>query len=317
MRALAIAVLLACVAPAAADPVAAKAANARGIAALKQRDLPAAATAFRAALVADPDHVLAHYNLACTASLMKDRATALAQLAWLGNRAVYDRSAKQALGKARKDRDLAWIFEDAPEDASDAIAPAVPALNLLDPNARTGGNPVVAAERASIEAALAGAPGNHDARCDAKHAEQGEIWEVAGSGGDGEDPTLRASLRDGVALYTTRGAPTSRSEPLGCSAPRAAGDRIIGLVAVHPAMVFVELSNGSAKDWRREGRLFSYAGGRLVQLFAAETGASKTGRGKLVMTPANDLIHTPPGGKPVVQRWDPAAKRYVELGPPR
>src|SRR5262245_5798302 len=86
-----------------ASPAGAKAANARGVGLLKQRHYTGAAAQFRKAISEDRSHVLAHYNLACAASLANDMDTALAELMWVGNRAAWDEQARSAAIKAASD----------------------------------------------------------------------------------------------------------------------------------------------------------------------------------------------------------------------
>src|SRR5215510_11251478 len=89
-----------------ASPAGAKAANTRGVALLRQKDYKGAIAQFRKAIGEDKALVLAHYNLACAASLAQDMDTAMAELIWVGNRAAWDDQAKSAAIKAAKDPDL-------------------------------------------------------------------------------------------------------------------------------------------------------------------------------------------------------------------
>ena len=100
-------------APAISAPASAKHAsllNTRAMRKFHAKDWAAAAADFRAAIAAFPDHVKAHYNLACLASLTKDRATALAELRWLAARDLPEADAK--IEKARTDPDLAFVRDD-------------------------------------------------------------------------------------------------------------------------------------------------------------------------------------------------------------
>ncbi len=80
------------------------AANTQGLRFYKAGQLPRASLRFRDATLLDPNYVLAHYNLACMASRLRDVATVVAELAWL--RASPDPLAAAKLDKARSDEDL-------------------------------------------------------------------------------------------------------------------------------------------------------------------------------------------------------------------
>ncbi|HEX8951908.1 MAG TPA: hypothetical protein VF945_08685 [Polyangia bacterium] len=80
------------------------AANTEGLRFYRAHQLPRAALRFRDATLLDPNYVLAHYNLACMASRLRDVATVVAELAWL--RASPDPLAAAKLDKARSDEDL-------------------------------------------------------------------------------------------------------------------------------------------------------------------------------------------------------------------
>ena len=84
--------------------------NTRAVRKLRAKDFAGAAADFRAAIALDPDHVKAHYNLACLASLTKDRDTALAELRWLAASGLPE--AAQKMLKAGKDPDLEYIRAD-------------------------------------------------------------------------------------------------------------------------------------------------------------------------------------------------------------
>lgn len=91
------------------DADAAKAANAEGMKLYRQKRLDAAADKFAAAIVFDPTHWVARYNLACVASLRGDVDGAVEQLTWL------DRgwgAAEDKLAKAKSDPDLARVRSD-------------------------------------------------------------------------------------------------------------------------------------------------------------------------------------------------------------
>jgi hypothetical protein len=80
------------------------AANTQGLRFYHAHQLPRAALRFRDAALLDPEYTLAHYNLACMASRLRDVGTVVAELAWL--RASADPVAAAKLQKARSDADL-------------------------------------------------------------------------------------------------------------------------------------------------------------------------------------------------------------------
>jgi hypothetical protein len=82
-------------------------ANTAGLRFFRAGQLPRAALRFRDAIALDPDYVLAHYNLACVASRLRETSTAVAELKWLA--ASTDPVAKAKLDKALVDRDLDFV----------------------------------------------------------------------------------------------------------------------------------------------------------------------------------------------------------------
>ncbi len=88
----------------------ASALNTRAMRKFRAKDWAGAAADFRAAIGAFSDHVKAHYNLACLASITRDRATALEQLRWLAASDLAE--AEQKIVKARTDPDLEPIRDD-------------------------------------------------------------------------------------------------------------------------------------------------------------------------------------------------------------
>ncbi len=80
------------------------AANSQGLRFYRQKQIPRAALRFRDATLLDPGYALAHYNLACMASRLRDVDTVLRELGWL--RASSDPIAAAKLDKARSDADL-------------------------------------------------------------------------------------------------------------------------------------------------------------------------------------------------------------------
>lgn len=300
------------------DPAAAAVHNRDGLAALKRRELPAAIAAFERAIEADPDHVLAHYNLACAASRAEDAERALVALGWVGNRAVYDAGARKAAKQAAKDRDLAWLFANHDEAATEAATPSVPRTDLL---AEHDGATLasIGNERATIGPRMAAVPGAHAATCDPAHAGQGAILSIDTYVVEGVSSSqdVSVSMRDGVVIFGPSGAYLVRSEPLGCSAPRAAGDRLVSARLGQARQLAVVVARGATeKAAVQEVVVFQVKKDAVAKIFAAPiAGAGGKPRGALVSTPRGDLIYTAPGGKPVVHAWDGA--RFVERGAPK
>lgn len=97
-----------------ADAAASAAAHRRAVTANTQGwryfnagQLPRAAMRFRDALALDPDYVLAHYNLACVSSRLREAAVAIDELRWLA--ASADPLAKSKLDKGASDPDLDFV----------------------------------------------------------------------------------------------------------------------------------------------------------------------------------------------------------------
>jgi hypothetical protein len=297
-----------------ADPARAKAANTRGYGLHRQKKYKEAAVAYRAAITEDPSLLVAHYNLACVASLMKDLETALRELAWVADRASWDAAARPAAAKARTDRDLQWVRDadvqgalltsaDPPDDGPlDLAASPIPGL---------AGKPTTDAR---LVQAIGAAPGKHDERC-SREAFRAPL-EPGGSA------TVVATLRDGVAVLDAAGKPIARSEPLGCTGPRdhitalgqAAGilqpfeysDRVL----LNARLVVIQYWAGSKQNIAvlaiRDGK-------DVVRAFDAPL-ASSAGDGSLLQTRVlGNLIYTAPGEvRKRVLRWDGASAKYVE-----
>jgi hypothetical protein len=96
--------------PLAGTRVDAKAANARGLKLHRAKKYAEAAKEYRSAIAADASYVFAHYNLACGAALVGDRATAVSELKWLTG--SQDAAAKKMLTHGRTDPDLASVRAD-------------------------------------------------------------------------------------------------------------------------------------------------------------------------------------------------------------
>jgi len=97
-------------APSASHPAHASLLNTRAMRKFRAKDWAGAAADFRAAIESNSDHVKAHYNLACLASITNDRATALEQLRWLAASDLPE--AAQKIVKARTDPDMSFIRSD-------------------------------------------------------------------------------------------------------------------------------------------------------------------------------------------------------------
>ena len=96
----------------------------------KQKEWKEAIAAYRAALVADPSYVTAHYYIASAASIIGDLATVRAELTWL--KASTDKEAKKVLKTALKDPDL----DRASLDPEVRKLLGLPALETLTPEQR-------------------------------------------------------------------------------------------------------------------------------------------------------------------------------------
>jgi hypothetical protein len=95
----------------------AQAFNVEGLKLASAKQLDKAQEKFEAAVEADDDFALASYNLACTASLRKDKQTSMTALRQLAVLAGTDPVAKQALAKGLTDHDLDWISSTDPDAA--------------------------------------------------------------------------------------------------------------------------------------------------------------------------------------------------------
>ncbi|HEX8111956.1 MAG TPA: hypothetical protein VF516_29695 [Kofleriaceae bacterium] len=94
----------------------AQALNVEGLKLLAAKNLDAAQQKFQAATQEDDSFALAYYNLACAASLRKDKQTALGALHHLSAVEDEDPVAKKSLAKGATDHDLDFIASD-PEGA--------------------------------------------------------------------------------------------------------------------------------------------------------------------------------------------------------
>src|SRR2546423_9247225 len=110
------------------------AANTQGLRLYRANQLPRAALRFRDATLLDPSYVLAHYNLACMASRLRDVATVVAELTWL--RASSDPLAAAKLDKARSDVDLDFASSLPAECPPPPLPPRAPPAPPPPPSPR-------------------------------------------------------------------------------------------------------------------------------------------------------------------------------------
>jgi hypothetical protein len=82
--------------------------NTGGLRLMKTGQTARAAQHFRDAIALDPDYALAHYNLACASSILRDVPAAVAELEWLASRGD-DAVAKARIDKAQTDADLDFV----------------------------------------------------------------------------------------------------------------------------------------------------------------------------------------------------------------
>lgn len=295
-----------------ADAAKARAANTRGYALHKQKNYRAAAAEYRTAIAEDPAYVLAHYNLACAASQLQDADTAVAELAWVFDRATWDPAAKSAIGKAIKDRDLAWLF-DHDEDARRYANPAnIEVVDVVTPpccfiRGKASSDPAVAR-------ALAAASGRHDAACSAAAVSAPVDTTAAGKG------VVAASLRDGVAVLDAGGQVLARSEPLGCAGPadrlevlnhgEAIPQPYDRLVTPLREIYYVVVAYRSGD--RQSVAIYALRNKQLSRVFDAVT-RSAAGTGRVELTPLGSVVYVAPGEtRPRVFRWDAASSRLAQ-----
>lgn len=308
-------VVVACAVPASAhaDAARAKAANSRGYALHKQKKYKEAGLEYRKAIAEDPSHLLAHYNLACVASLTKDRETAIRELAWVTDRGTWDPAAMSAAAKARTDRDLQWVRELDIEGfrLTGTEIPDEGAVDLMGrPEPALVGKPTTDAQLAR---AIASAPGKHEERCSG--AAFSAPFDTKGSS------TVVATLRDGVALIEA-GKVLARSEPLGCTSPQ---DQVTILNQVAGIARPYDYSDQALMNTRMIAVQYAAGATQAVAIFAVKDRAklarvfdavlrSEAGEGSLIQSPVlGNLIHVAPGGTSTrVFRWDTARGKYVE-----
>lgn len=328
-----VALMLACApATAGASPAAAKAANTRGVGLLKQKDYKGAIAQFRKAIAEDRAYLLAHYNLACAASLAQDMDTAFAELIWVGNRAAWDEQAKAAAIKAAKDPDLKWVIDTNP-DAADWVGPDVTTFVvdvLAADRAKSAGRALADAEKASAMTALATGIRTRDDSCDPADPKQGAVFGLPFEAHAGGKHTAVVSLGTGIALLDARGQVVARSQPLGCTGQGASQDRLTSLAYLSAAprsppgasattsallseMFIVKYGNGGRTDWSNNIAVFMRRDKQLVRTFEATIERSDaTGTATLSMTALGDLVLVAPGDKrKQVFRWDQKAFKFA------
>jgi hypothetical protein len=83
--------------------------NTAGLRLMKAGQTARAAQHFRDAITVEPAYVLAHYNLACASSILRDVPTAMNELQWLADHADDDNVARARMDKALVDPDLDFV----------------------------------------------------------------------------------------------------------------------------------------------------------------------------------------------------------------
>lgn len=311
---------------AAAPPVSAAArklavqSNDAGMKLYRAKDWKRAAALFKTAVATDPGYVTARYNLACVSSLIADRAGAIEQLRWLVQSG--DPLAKQKVQKAVTDSDLEWILRDAEARnlLAGAATPSVPATGQAAADSGwarelPGFRPTVNAEaNGDARAALAALPGEHDAVCDPTDENQGRAYELKSPSG-----VLRASLRDGVALFDSAGKPVATAAPLGCTVPGASQDELsrlaAGQVVSDPDPEYVVLySNGGRASFVQTLAVYKQKGNRLVPVFSGnvlEVAGGKDKTGSVSLGADGAIQYRAPGKKTAATlRFDAASFTY-------
>jgi hypothetical protein len=305
-------------------PATAKDANSRGMALYRKKDYKGAAGEFKRAVASYEGYVQARYNLACVAALTGDQATARVELLWLNNRALFDPVAKEKFAKATKDPDLASLRQD-PQLESELFTPATTDDLLAADQAHPQGAALRGAARAAAQSGLSSLPGKHDARCDGSDAKQGVIFEAKAELPATPGPrkqVVRASLRDGVALFDEQGRLIARSEPLGCFAAKASKETVSFLKVVAGApggpLYIVRYGSGTDANWTDDVSLFRLRSKELVPVLHLGVASNDDPHpAKLEQTAdAGDILFYQPGYPDrTAYRWDAAKFKYVEYWP--
>jgi hypothetical protein len=289
------------------------AANERGMKRYRAKEYREAAEEFRAAIAADPSHVKAHYNLACVASLLGDKAAAIEQLEWL--RRSSDPRAAASLAKAASDPDLAPIAGDP--RVRELIGSGGSANELAGFVAIATGAPVPSAGPAR---ALLARLTNQDPVCDAADEQQGAALvlsaELAADSPGVE--TVVASLTNGVGVFG-HDKLLAASAPLGCTTPGASQDRLLRLsvgqvVPDADPEIVAYYANGGRAEWSEMIQIFKRRGRELVAVFGATIAEVKDGRrapSQLSLDADGTLrLQIPGRKKTVVLHWDAATFAY-------
>ena len=300
------------------DPAAAKAANARGMQLLTAKKYKDAMAEFGKAIAADPDYVLAHYNLACAASRAQDHDVAYKELSWIGGAATWDAVAANAAKKAPKDPDLQWIMQQAPgmQDLS-----SLPEDLLNHETAFSADDGTEDPTDPSTVKLLATASGKHDTNCDRSDANQKRVLGVH-IDHDGK-VWLYGSLADGAAVIVDNKI-VSRTEPFGCTGPGASQDRIDVIHTSNGAaygplagqiLVVVEYSNGGRRDWTNNVAVVKVKDKQVAKVFDATVTSSDDSKpGTLILTPFGDIVLGQPGAKQKrVFRFNAATSKFQEV----
>lgn len=294
-----------------ADTKAATAANTRGYALHKKKKFAEAAIEYRKAIAEDPAHLLAHYNLACVASLTKDADTAKDQLRWIADRSGWDKAAAAVIKKAAKDKDLVWIRgvdQEGSELAGGLKNTDVTPANVLD----RGDAPSYIGKTttdAKLLATLASTPGKHEKGCD------GTTFATSGDFLTGA--TVAVNLRDGLVALDDKGALIARTEPLGCSNKRESVEALVQADGDRRWSVSRQFVVQYAKGSDSKVAIFALVENkRFARVFDAEI-MGFNGTGTLLQTPLlKNLVFTAAGAtKPVIYRWDASSTKYVPESP--
>ncbi|MFN0250342.1 MAG: hypothetical protein ACKV2T_25915 [Kofleriaceae bacterium] len=293
-----------------ADPKAANAANARGLALHKKKKLAEAAVEYKKAIAEDPSHLLARYNLARVGSLSKDEAMAKENLRWLADRSSWDSAADKIMKKAKKDADLVWVRKldmEGNELAGGMKNTTVGTWDLVNKDDKSPDKGNATTDTKLLDT-LAKASGKHDQAC------SGDTFATKGDFPKGS--TVTASLRDGLALVDDKGAVVARTEPLGCTSNR---EKVHALHQANESFENVSRLFVVQYANRTEMKVAIFAlvdNKRFERVFDAELMGFE-GTGSLLQTTMlNKLVFTPAGkDKPVVYRWDEMSAKYVPEAP--
>lgn len=293
-----------CAGPVMADAQKAVTANAKGYALHKKKKYAEAAVEYRKAIAEDPSHLLAHYNLACVASLTQDHDTAVEALRWIADRSTWDKAAAGVMTKAGKDKELTWIRGQ--QGLGSELAGGMKNMSLAIANLIDRSDTPIFAGKETTEAkalkAMAGTSGKHEEKCNTKT--------FSTSADSMKGITFGANLRDGLVAFDDKGASIAHTDALGCASPRDTMHALNQAEAVAGVqrLFVVQYS----KRTEMNVTIFALIEKRFVRVFDAEL-MNFDGTGTLQQTPLlYNLVFTPPGKqKPIVYRWDEASTKYV------